>query len=157
LESGRCRATFHVDRGFDQCALSSDGRYAIGRSRAWEEPGTWLWWDLEAGQRRRVFVEPGERIRAVALSPDGLSAVLGGDEGSVRWWDLGADRCRAVLGRHVKGVDSIAISPDGHTVLTGGMDRTVRWWDLESGRCRTELPCDYSVGSVSFHRDGQFA
>jgi WD40 repeat protein len=54
-----------------QCAALSAG----GRALTGHEDGTLVLWDLAAGTERKRFADPGNRVTAVALSPDGQQAL----------------------------------------------------------------------------------
>ncbi len=88
-------------------------------------------WDLDAGAAVRTLT--GDPAACVALTPDGATAVIGGDGISV--WDLVAGMRLLSLTGHTEIVTCVAVTPDGRFALSGSSDETVRWWDLKSGEC----------------------
>ncbi len=64
---------------------------------------------------------------AVALSPDGTTAVTAGYDGRVKVWDAGG-RCTSELLGHDGPVYAVAFTRDGQRLVTGGKDGTVRVW-----------------------------
>jgi WD40 repeat protein/tRNA A-37 threonylcarbamoyl transferase component Bud32 len=85
-------------------------------------------WDVGSG-RARVTSEPMEHAviaSSVAYSPDGLTLVSVGCDGSVRIWEPAAGRrLRTVsLGAPKKDIHGIAFSPDGRHVVTANANGT---------------------------------
>jgi WD40 repeat protein len=73
-------------------------------------------------------------VRAVAVGPDGRTALSGGDDQAVVIWDLLTRKpLKALLG-HEAAVSSVVYSPDGSKALSGSFDGTARVWDLTSGK-----------------------
>lgn len=82
----------------------------------------------------------GERLRALAFSPDGRFLAVGGTR-SIQLWDLHNVRLvrtfRPSAGKEKGevGVCSVAFSRDGRRVLTSsGLDRLARLWSVDTGR-----------------------
>ena len=71
------------------------------------------------------------RVNGIAASADGLLAVSGGQDRTVRLWNL-------ATGNEVRRVDhdgpvfAVAITGDGRQGLSGSADKTVRLWDFRS-------------------------
>jgi WD40 repeat protein len=65
-----------------------------------------------------------------AVSPDGHTVLLGGEDGSVRFLDLRSGRVRTGSGRHGGAVTRVAFSADGRTAATGGEDDRAIAWDV---------------------------
>jgi WD40 repeat protein len=85
-------------------------------------------WRLDAGDVAEVG-SYGERVRAVAWSPDGLRFATGDDNGRLQLWDGHADREPVELGHYIEhGVRTIAWSPDGRLLATGHNDGSVWLW-----------------------------
>jgi WD40 repeat protein/serine/threonine protein kinase len=95
---------------------------------------------------------------AVAMGPDGKTAVSAGRDGTLRVWDLPVGRELRTLRGHEGMILALALSPDGRRALTGGSDRTLIHWNLETGEPlrRFRGPRD-SVLSVALAPDGRHA
>ena len=93
----------------------------------------------------------------VAISPDGLTAAIGGREGELEVIDLatGEPEHPAVSG--VRGdVTSVAFSPDGTRILTTSSGPDVAVWDAHTGEVlsRFPLPLGQQVTSAQQRDDG---
>ncbi|MGA5506096.1 WD40 repeat domain-containing protein [Streptomyces umbrinus] len=79
----------------------------------------------------------GDRISALAFSPDGSRVAAGDRTGRVALWDGDLRRRTGVLrnvfpaplGDSPEAVSALALSPDGHTLAVGGEAGTVQLWD----------------------------
>ena len=91
--------------------------------------------------RQRCACGGGSRwaCSAPGLSPDGRSAALGGEDGSVAILDLRTGERRTLTGRHEDRVRALAFSADGRTLATTADDGRVLVWDLRSGEVRETL------------------
>jgi len=83
-----------------------------------------------------------ERVRAVAVSPDGRWLAVGGqygNAGTLQIWDIRTEKLAAVLPvAHHFGLTALAFSPDGERIATAGGDgffRICQWdgRDLQRG------------------------
>jgi hypothetical protein len=70
------------------------------------------------------------------LSPNGLTVLTGGADGTARLWDSFTGAVRATLRGHRGRIESVAFSQNGRVAMTVGNDRTVRLWDAGSGEPR---------------------
>jgi WD40 repeat protein/beta-lactamase regulating signal transducer with metallopeptidase domain len=95
---------------------------------------------------------------AVAVSPDGRTAITGGDQHSLQIWDLAIGRSQLRLKGHTDTVRSVAYSPDGQTVLSGAYDGQAIAWDLSTGTEHYRIEGDGSrVNAVVISNDGRLA
>jgi WD40 repeat protein/DNA-binding SARP family transcriptional activator len=104
--------------------ISPDGRRALGGSN------TLIEWDLETGEQVSRF---NFSANAIAYRPDGRTALIGSEDGTVRLLvlDPGAEIGRFPTGSEF--VKDVAYSPDGRTALTNDT-QDLHLWDLETGK-----------------------
>jgi WD40 repeat protein len=98
-------------------------------------------------------------VRAVAFSPDGSQALLGGSSGLAMIVDYETGDIDHQLLGHVGAINTVAFSPDGSQALTGSDDSTVRLWDVNEGRLihvfgHTDGTMSFSIKSAVFSPDG---
>jgi WD40 repeat protein len=97
--------------------------------------GTVRVWDASGGSLLRTLGAPGDKVYAVAPSPDGRWALSGAKSHALRLWDLASGDCSRVLEGHEGVVRGVAFLPDGRWALSASEDKTVRLWELATGRC----------------------
>jgi WD40 repeat protein len=107
--------------------LAAGGRN--GSLRVWEVATGRVVWEREAHQRR---------IRAIAISADGLRLVTAGEDRVLRIWD--ADRGEESTTIDHGGSKVLAATYCGHHRIAGaGTDNIIHIWDAKSGRKIIEL------------------
>lgn len=88
-------------------------------------------------------------VLAAALTPDGVTAISGSADGTVRVWDVASGRCVRTLSGHMGRVNAVAVAPDGRVLLSASDDRTLRVWDLATGaHVRTLAGHEHRVNAV---------
>jgi hypothetical protein len=112
-------------------------------------------WDAASGRPKGQPLEVGGPVYAVAISPDGQTALTGDGEGRARLWDLASGRPK---GRPIelRGVIKVvAFSPDGRTVLTGDEDGMAQLWDVKTQES-VGLPMNHGgpILRATYSRDG---
>jgi WD40 repeat protein len=99
-----------------------------------------LLWDVATGQEVRRFTGLQDKVRSVAVSPDGKTVAAAGADGRVGLWAAdGTERLYIVA--HPEHADAafaaspaVAFTPDGKVLATAGADRTVRLWDAATAK-----------------------
>ncbi|MGI5243847.1 Hsp70 family protein [Dactylosporangium sp. CA-139066] len=86
-------------------------------------------------------------IRAVASSPDGVTAASGGTDGAVLLWPDQAGVAASKLTGHSGAVNAVAFDRTGARLASGGDDGTVRIWNT-SGRTAIGSPYAQSGSPV---------
>jgi cytochrome c len=69
----------------------------------------------------------GGPVRALAISPDGTTAISGSFDSSAIRWSLTRNAAEQVLRFHESAVNAVAVAPDGR-IVTGGEDGRVAVW-----------------------------
>jgi cytochrome c len=80
----------------------------------------------------------GGPVRALAISPDGKSAVSGSFDTTVIRWSLANEAAEQVLRFHEGAVNAVAFLPDGR-MATAGEDRRIAIWLAGADRPATVL------------------
>ena len=116
-------------------ALHPLGDFAVSGGR----DGTWAFSDIGAGRvLSACSMAPGSsagagappaRMESLRLHPDGLLAMLGASDGSVRVIDLRTSQQAHAFVGHAGAVSCLAISENGYTLASGGAD-AAKVWDL---------------------------
>src|SRR5262249_26989884 len=96
--------------------------------------GTVRLWDLETGREVQRLRGHSDRVRSVAVSPDGQQMLSGGCDQTLRLWDVQTGREVHRFRRHSHWVIHVAFSPDGRRAISGSLDGTVRLWSVRTGR-----------------------
>jgi WD40 repeat protein len=74
------------------------------------------------------------RVRAVALTANGLRVVSGSDDNTLRIWDLKRGVLERTLNGHTDWIRAVAVLSDGETLVSASDDRTLRVWRIETGK-----------------------
>jgi archaellum component FlaG (FlaF/FlaG flagellin family) len=141
--------------------ISADGTQALSGSL----DGAMILWDLASGRKLHAFPAQPSQVNAVAISPDGSTAISGGGY-PFRWkqtlslWDL-AKRTKGWSADDASTVNSVVFSSDGRKAFTGHgdiIDRQwlVRRWDILTGKWEwSSTGHEYPVLSVALAKDGK--
>ena len=117
----------------------------------------------DAQEKPRIEIVPqlGHRslIEAIAIAPDGKTALSGSYDHTLRLWDLASGREIRKIEGYSDPFWSVAFAPDGKTALSGSAwADTLRLWDLATGReIRKFKGHSDSVPSVAISPDGKTA
>ncbi|MCB8944938.1 MAG: pre-peptidase C-terminal domain-containing protein [Ardenticatenaceae bacterium] len=136
--------------GSSDIALSPDGRLLSTISGQVSDLAVVLW-DLSFFKdERRIAPRDGDavqlgghtsNIRTVAISPDGLHMVTGGDDMTVRLWDLGpAPAAPLSLDANGTGATAVAVTPDDSLFLVGNEMGEILVWNMADVSQKPENP-----------------
>jgi len=148
LSSGSFALSLSGDK---QRLVVTDGRFPLAL------------WTLQNGLPQAQVGISGnwQKMKAVAISPNGKRIVTGNEDHALRLWDLtgneGTMRWATTIPQTQHGSDvlSVAFTPDGSRVVSGSADDTIRIWDAATGELRQILEGhSQPVTSVAISRDG---
>ena len=57
-------------------------------------------WDVQSGERVRIFIGHTSMILSLAMSPDGRHMASADEDGTIKTWDLSSGRCISPLIGH---------------------------------------------------------
>jgi WD40 repeat protein/tRNA A-37 threonylcarbamoyl transferase component Bud32 len=114
-------------------------------------------WQIETGKQLHS-ADLHDMLYDVAVSPDGLLALVTHQDKTLHLWDLKNWKEIRRFEGHTEQVQRVVFSADGRHALSGAWDKTARLWDVETG---TQLKCfmphqDYVMG-VALSPDGRSA
>ncbi len=118
--------------------------------------GTIHLWDVaSARERRRLSSQFGDGS-VLAVSPDGRTLAVSGENNTIRLWDLATGKpCDTALGSQ-GAILAVAVAPNGRQVAVGGTDGVVRLWDLATAReIRSFTAYRNRILSLTYTPDGQ--
>lgn len=84
-------------------------------------------------QGLRAEFAKAKALRSVAISKDGGSIAVGGDDGQLRLWNPMTLKVSRIFKDHRDRISAVAFSPDGKLLASAGWDGSVRLWNLSSG------------------------
>ncbi|MCC7206834.1 MAG: protein kinase [Anaerolineae bacterium] len=112
--------------------------------------------DAATGEQLRTFSGHHASISAIALSPDGRTALSGDFDGQLLLWDVQAGQEIRRFSGHTGRVAAITFVPGAHTALSTGGNGDILEWDLATGQLIRRLhPSTGSAYSLEMSPDGQ--
>lgn len=91
----------------------------------------------DAPARLRSLNGHVDAVNTVAITPDGLWAISGSNDGTLIVWDLLTGAPARVLNGHIDWVSAVVVDPGGEWAISASKDATLRRWHLRSGLCMT--------------------
>jgi WD40 repeat protein len=90
-----------------------------------------------------------------ALSPDGETFVIGGEEGKMALWHTHRPGSETMLEGHKARIHRVAFSPDGKWIASASWDGTIGLWQPNGRNIRFLRGHNGAVWDVDFSRDGR--
>jgi WD40 repeat protein/DNA-binding SARP family transcriptional activator len=157
--------------GVNDIALSPSGQMAVSGG----DDGLVILWDIVSRKKIRHFEGHSGAVRAVAISPDGLTVISGGlsgtsltEPGEIILWDVRTGKENRRFEGQAEAIVDIAISPDGSRLLasSGEVDYSgaplfqtysLLLWDIETGELIHHFEnIDRDVPSLAINPNGNF-
>lgn len=109
-----------------------------------------------AGLQETSFIEIGEPITSIALSPNQTTLAIGTQTGSIALWDLPSNTAIATLSGHVGAVNSVNFNSDGSLLVSGGDDNIVYLWNTGNDASEPVALNGHTdaINTVAFSPDG---
>lgn len=91
----------------------------------------------EVGIAKKSLTGHSQTVQDVTMSFDGLFALSGSWDGTLRLWDLVKAETVRVFNGHTSDVNSVAFSPDNRQIISGSRDKSIKLWNTLSECKRT--------------------
>ena len=115
---------------------------------------TVLIWDVDtygadevSGRPVRSLQGHGHFVSDVVISSDGMFALTGSWDKTLRLWDLSTGQTTRRFCSHTKDVLSVAFSADNRQIVSGSRDKSIKLWN-------TLAQCKYTIAVSSSGRVG---
>lgn len=121
-------------------------------------------WNMKTGTRTDHPVPPGVQVTCLEVTPDGLNAVIGREDGGVELWSLKDGKRRTLQPQMPNIVTCVAFSGNGEKLVVGseiGEDGMggVQAWNLRQPQepARVMKQKQGAVGEIAVDHEGVFA
>jgi WD40 repeat protein len=118
-------------------AITPDGETVLagtGRFFLPNEPGFIRYWRVSDGVEVRTMNDQGGGIKAMDLSPDGVSFASAGGNATLKIRHLSDGSIIRSLSGHTGEIFALSYSPDGQMLASSAQDGTVRQWNPNNGQ-----------------------
>lgn len=116
-------------------------------------------WDVETGDRTKIWRKHTEYVSSVAFSPTGASLASGGWDSKIYIWDVDNDSDAPVrtLNGHTNLVLSVAYNKAGTRLVSGSNDKTIIVWNTANGQVvKKSKLMPNAIAAVAFSPDGKW-
>jgi len=97
--------------------------------------------DEKIGIMRKRLCGHSHYVQDVAISSDGMFALSGSWDGTLRLWDLNTGNTTRRFVGHTKDVLSVAFSADNRQIVSGSRDKSINLWNT-LGQCKFTITED---------------
>ena len=111
-------------------------------------------WDLSSYDAEKTLIKQKNRIRSMAVSPDGTSVFLGLQSGKILMIDIGNTREKSELSGHTDIVSALSVDPTGQYIASASWDRTIRIWSLHDNTKVASGKLVTGIASIAWSPDG---
>ncbi|MBY0528318.1 MAG: sigma-70 family RNA polymerase sigma factor [Gemmataceae bacterium] len=147
--------------------FSADGKILLSKSTRDQEVRIW---DVESGKGLRhfgampnnrvglqalLFGMGGNPLAEMALSRDGKTVAVGGENSTIRRWDVETGKELPQVGGHAAAISALMLSPDGKWLITQSSDGTLRRWDAVTGKESALVRLPEGTICAAFAPDGK--
>ncbi|VTR91414.1 wd40 repeat-containing protein : WD-40 repeat protein OS=Pirellula staleyi (strain ATCC 27377 / DSM 6068 / ICPB 4128) GN=Psta_1234 PE=4 SV=1: WD40: WD40 [Gemmata massiliana] len=103
--------------------------------------GKLIWWSGDAGTPKPVRTVQAHDgwVRALAVSPDGLTVASCGNDNTVKLWRTADGAAVRGLEGHSSHVYNVAFHPNGARLVSCDLKGIVKDWDVKTGKCEREI------------------
>ncbi len=151
-----------VKKVTEKISSSDDIQAILEQAKQWKD-SPWLR-PLKANLERanegalRTLTGHTSLVNAVAIAPDGKTAISGSWDNTLKIWDTKTGNEIRTLTGHTNYVTAVAIAADGKTAISASEDCTLKIWDTETGReLKTLTGHTDWVRAVAIAADGKTA
>ena len=131
--------------------MPDESMILVGHNRAANQPSLGV--DIEAYNVVTRSVTPTFQghvgdVNMGVFSPDGLSILTAGDDGTVRLWETATGTMIRQFSGHTNKVNSAKFNSDGSRIVSASEDGTVRIWNTTTGAEIVPGGIDHNAGAA---------
>ncbi|MEG4076062.1 hypothetical protein QUA30_24820, partial [Microcoleus sp. Pol14C2] len=159
---GRFTPRKPVKKVTEKISSPDDIQAILEQAKQWKD-SPWLR-PLKANLERanegalRTLIGHSDWVYAVAIAPDGKTAISASWDNTLKIWDTETDLELKTLTGHSASVTAVAIAPDGKTAISASRDNTLKIWDTQTGsELKTLIGHSDWVSAVAIAPDGKTA
>src|SRR5437660_306250 len=114
-------------------------------------------WELETGQLLHSLEGHSNRVNAVAITSDGMRAISGSYDRTLKVWELKTGKLLHSLEGHSNWINAVAVIPDGRQAVSASEDGTLKVWELETAKPIDTFTADGALTVCTVLPDGTMA
>ncbi len=115
----------------------------------------WLYLNEQMHRERREIKPNIGPLWSTALSPNGKTLAMAGQNGVAGLWDVSTSKKIRNVPVGKDKVYYLAFSPDGSRLAGGGIMGILYFWDVSTGRELSRIDCQGKFYAVAFSHDGK--